>query len=56
MYFHRLLILLVIMLYLVVPLVIDSWQSMDTPWFLPYIIWLAVIAIAFLIDRKRSDV
>ncbi|WP_156473545.1 hypothetical protein [Neptuniibacter pectenicola] len=56
MYFHRLLILLILMLYLVVPLVIDSWQSIDAPWYLPYIIWLAIILIAFLVERERTDV
>jgi len=56
MYFHRLLLLLIPALYLVVPLIIESWQGLNGPWYLPYLIWLGVIIIAFIIERKLRNV
>lgn len=53
MYFHRVLLLLIPALYMVIPLIIESWQSMESPWFLPYLVWFAVIALAFIIERRR---
>lgn len=56
MYFHRVLLLLIPGLYMVLPLIIDSWQSLTTPWYLPYIAWLVIILLAFLIERRPRDV
>jgi hypothetical protein len=55
MYFHRVLLLLIPTIYLVVPLVIDSWQSMNGPWYLPYLAWLSIVIIAFTLERKRCN-
>lgn len=56
MYFHRVLLLLIPAIYMVAPLLIDSWQSMDTPWYLPFAAWLSVIIFAYVIEQRRSDV
>ncbi len=56
MYFHRLLLLLIPALYMVVPLLIDSWQAIQSPWYLTYIVWFVVIVLAFLVERGHRDV
>lgn len=56
MYFHRILLLIFLGLYMVVPLVIDSWQSLNAPWYLPYIAWLFIILLAYFIERRTRDV
>ncbi len=56
MYFHRLLLLLIPAIYMVLPLIIESWQTLNGPWYLPYLIWLGVIIIAYLIERRHRDV
>ena len=56
MYFHRVLVLLIPAIYMVLPLVIDSWQSVNPPWYLPFIAWLCVIILAFIIERRHRDV
>ncbi|WP_286240108.1 hypothetical protein [Neptuniibacter halophilus] len=56
MYFHRVLLLLIPALYMVLPLIIDSWQALRGPWYLPYFAWAMVILIAFLVEKRRHDV
>lgn len=56
MYFHRVLLLLIPAIYMVLPLLIDSWQSMQTPWYIPYLVWSGIIILAFLIERRHHDV
>lgn len=56
MYFHRVLLLIIPALYMVAPLLIDSWQRLQTPWYIPYLVWLVVIVLIFLIEQRRRDV
>lgn len=53
--FHRVLLLLIPTLYMVVPLLIDSWQRLDPPWQMPYAVWLITIILAFVIEKGRHD-
>ncbi len=54
--FHRVLLLFIPALYLLLPLLIHSWQQMNAPWYTPYAVWCAVIIFAFLIEKRSRDV
>ncbi len=54
--FHRILLLLIPSLYILLPLLINSWQQMNPPWFTPYAVWLSIIFFAFLIEKRNRDV
>jgi hypothetical protein len=54
--FHRILLLLIPSLYFLLPLLINSWQQIDPPWFIPYLVWFFIIIFAFLIERRKRDV
>lgn len=56
MYYHRLLLLLIPVLAIIFPLMVDSWQDLNTPWYTPYVLWLAAVIIAFILERRRNDV
>lgn len=56
MHFHRVLLLLIPALYMVAPLLIDSWQGLQLPWFAPYLVWLAVIILMFIVERGYRNV
>lgn len=56
MYFHRVLLLIIPALYMVAPLLIDSWQRLQTSWYIPYFVWLVVIILIFLIEKGHRDV
>lgn len=56
MYFHRVLLLLIPAVYMIIPLLIDSWTAMEPPWYAPYLLWLGIILLAVLIERKRDHV
>ncbi|PIE20797.1 MAG: hypothetical protein CSA61_01175 [Neptuniibacter caesariensis] len=48
--------MLVPAIYMVTPLLIDSWQGVGMPWYTPFAAWFAVIIFAFVIEQRRKDV
>ncbi|MBY4678289.1 hypothetical protein [Marinobacterium arenosum] len=55
MYLHRLLLLLIPAVYLMLPMVVDWWQSHPEPWFQPFVAWLALVLFLLLLDMRRRD-
>jgi len=54
MYQHRTALLMIIGFYLAVPLLLDWWLQPGAPWSRPFIIWLVLIFLSWLIDMRRS--
>lgn len=54
MYFHRLLLLLIPAAYLLLPLVIHWWQTLEGPWYLPFMTWAAAVVVAFITEQRRK--
>lgn len=52
--FDRVLLLLVFALFLLLSPLKQWWAADDSGWFLPYILWLGVIVLAFLVQRRRD--
>lgn len=30
------------------------WASVDSPWYMPYLIWAVIIALAFWLERRQQ--
>jgi hypothetical protein len=54
MYLHRTALLMVIGFYLAGPLLLDWWLQPDARWYRPFLIWLVLIALSWLIDMRRG--
>ena len=33
------------------PPLLDLWFSIDSPWYLPYLVWLGIIALSYFLQR-----
>lgn len=54
MYLHRTALLMIVGFYLLVPLLLDWWLQPAASWYRPFLIWLVLIGIAWLIDLQRG--
>ena len=54
MYLHRTALLMIIGFYLAGPLLLDWWLQLDANWYRPFLIWLVLIALSWLIDLCRG--
>lgn len=50
----RVLILFVFALFLLLSPLQQWWAADDRSWLLPYAIWLGIIVLAFLVQRRRD--
>lgn len=48
-------LLFLLALFLLVSPVVYLWASDRSPWYLPYLLWLAVIALTAWVSRASSD-
>ena len=44
-------VVLIVALLVLLPPLLRLWVSPDAPWFLPYLVWLGVIGLAFWLQR-----
>lgn len=49
MYIYRLVLLLVVGIYLFSPAIMDGWIEPGSAWYRPYLLWLILIAVTFLL-------
>lgn len=56
--FDRVILLLLFALFLLLSPLIEWWAADDSPWYLPYLLWLVLIALGFAVQRhlQRNDV
>ncbi|MFC6670730.1 hypothetical protein [Marinobacterium aestuariivivens] len=54
MFLHRTALLMIVGFYLLVPLLLDWWLQPAASWYRPFLIWLVLIGIAWLIDLQRG--
>ncbi len=54
MYIYRLVFLLILGVYIFSPVIMDWWIAPGGAWYRPYVIWLAIIALAYWLERKRG--
>ena len=54
MYIYRLVFLLVLAVYIFSPTIIDWWIAPDSAWYRPFVVWLALIALAFWLENRRD--
>jgi xanthine/uracil permease len=52
MHIYRLILLLVIGTYLFSPAIMDWWTASTDPWYRPYLLWLALITLTFVLQGK----
>jgi len=48
----KVILLLLLALFLLVSPLVNWWARDTAPWYLPYLIWLALIALSWWIQRK----
>lgn len=52
----RIILLLLFALFLLAPPLLEWWAKDDAAWYLPYLIWLALIVPIFILQRRaRRD-
>jgi len=54
-YLDRAILLFLFALLLFASPLVSWWASADHPWYLPYGLWLLVIALAFWLQRQRDS-
>ncbi len=54
MYIYRLILLLVVGIYLFSPAIMDWWTASNDLWYRPYLLWLLLIVLTFLLQGKRD--
>lgn len=54
MYIYRLVFLLVLAVYIFSPNIMDWWIAPDSAWYRPFLIWLALIGLAFWLENHRN--
>lgn len=54
MHIYRLILLLVIGIYLFSPAIMDWWTANTHPWYRPYLLWLTLIGLTFLLQGRRD--
>lgn len=55
MYLYRLVFVLLLGLYLLSPILIDTWADTETFWLRPFVIWLLVILLIAWLEQKRNN-
>ncbi|MEH6825359.1 MAG: hypothetical protein V7629_15750 [Motiliproteus sp.] len=51
---YRLIAVLILAIYLLSPERIDFWANTEHAWYSPFLVWLALIALAAWFELKRS--
>ncbi|HTN30744.1 MAG TPA: hypothetical protein VL178_07900 [Pseudomonas sp.] len=54
MYIYRLVLLLVVGIYLFSPAIMDGWIQPGGAWYRPYLLWLILIVVTFLLLSNRD--
>lgn len=54
MHIDRLILLLVAGAFVLSPAILDWWSGPDTAWYRPYLIWVLMIMLVFLVARSRD--
>ncbi len=54
MFIYRLISALIIGLYLLSPVVVDSWGEVDQSWYRPFAIWFLLIVLVAWMERRRK--
>jgi hypothetical protein len=54
MYIYRLVLLLVVGIYLFSPAIMDWWIEPTGAWYRPYLLWLILIVVTFILQSQRD--
>lgn len=54
MYIYRLVLILVVSIYLFSPAIMQWWTAADSAWYRPYLLWLILIAITFILQSQKE--
>jgi hypothetical protein len=54
MYIYRLVLILVVGIYLFSPAIMDWWIDADGVWYRPYLLWLILILVTFVLQGQRD--
>jgi hypothetical protein len=54
MYIYRLVLLLVVGIYLFSPAIMDWWIDANGDWYRPYLLWLILIVVTFILQSQRD--
>jgi len=54
MYIYRLVLILVVGIYLFSPAIMDWWTAAHNVWYRPYLLWLILIAVTFVLQTQRD--
>lgn len=54
MYIYRLVLILVAGIYLFSPAIMDWWTAADSAWYRPYILWLILIVVTFILQSQKD--
>ncbi len=54
MYIYRLVLLLVVGIYLFSPAIMEWWIEMPTLWYRPYLLWIGLIIVGYILHRQRG--
>lgn len=54
MYIYRLVLILVVGIYLFSPAIMDWWIGVNGAWYRPYLLWLILILVTFILQGQRD--
>lgn len=54
MYIYRLVLILVVSMYLFSPAIMQWWTAADSVWYRPYLLWLILIAVTFVLQSQKE--
>jgi O-antigen/teichoic acid export membrane protein len=54
MYIYRLVLLLVVGIYLFSPAIMDWWIDPNGAWYRPYLLWLILIVVTFILQSQKD--
>ncbi len=54
MYIYRLVLILVVGMYLFSPAIMDWWTAAGSTWYRPYLLWLILIAVTFILQSQKD--
>ena len=54
MYIYRLVLILVVGIYLFSPAIMDWWTDPNGAWYRPYLLWLILIVVTFILQSQRD--
>lgn len=54
MYIYRLVFLLVLAIYIFSPNIMNWWIAPGSAWYRPFLIWLAMVGLAFWLEVRRD--